>query len=121
MDSSENEKLMVRSDSPAGVEENLPVILSGHETPGVAEKVRRFYFSVAEIFEAWVRRSSSLHMQRAYRADVMSFVNFMEFAWPEESTKLLTAKIVDSSGRRRTPGSGTSSPRNRSTRARCTS
>jgi integrase/recombinase XerC len=74
---------------------DLPAILTGHATPAIAEKVRKFYFSVAEIFEAWVRRRSSHHTQRAYRADVMSFVQFQEIAWPDESTKLLAARITD--------------------------
>src|SRR5205085_3564497 len=51
--------------------------------------------SIAEIFEAWVRRRNSAHTQRAYRADVMSFVAFMEFEWPEDATRLLTVKITD--------------------------
>jgi hypothetical protein len=45
-------------------------------TPAVAEKVNKFYFSVGDIFEAWVRRRGSAHTRRAYRADVMSFVKF---------------------------------------------
>lgn len=75
--------------------DDLPVILAGHATPAVAEKVRKFYFSIADIFEAWVRRRSSKHTQRAYRADIMSFVGFMEFTWPDDALKLLTVKIVD--------------------------
>jgi integrase/recombinase XerC len=73
----------------------LPAIQAGHYTPAVAEQVRKFYVSIAEIFEAWVRRRSSGHTQRAYRADVMSFVKFMEFVWPQDATKLLTVKITD--------------------------
>jgi site-specific recombinase XerD len=73
----------------------LPAILAGHYTPGVAEKVNKFYSTVADIFEAWVRRRGSAHTRRAYRADVMSFVKFMELAWPEEATRLLTVKIAD--------------------------
>jgi hypothetical protein len=73
----------------------LPAILAGHYTPGVAEKVNRFYSAVGEIFEAWVRRRGSAHTRRAYRTDVMSFVKFMELAWPEEATRLLTVKISD--------------------------
>lgn len=76
-------------------ESELPAILAGHATPAVAEKVERFYHSIADIFELWVRRRTSAHTQRAYRADVMSFVRFMEFAWPEEAIKLLTVKITD--------------------------
>ena len=77
------------------VASELPAILAGHSTPAIAEKVRNFYISIADIFEAWVRRRTSLHTQRAYRADVMSFVQFMELAWPRDATKLLTVKIVD--------------------------
>lgn len=77
------------------VADDLPVIYAGHATPAVAEKVRKFYFSVADIFEAWVRRRASRHTQRAYRADIMSFVSFMEFRWPDDAVKLLTVKIVD--------------------------
>jgi integrase/recombinase XerC len=73
----------------------LPAILAGHYTPGVAEKVNRFYSAVGDIFEAWVRRRGSAHTRRAYRADVMSFVKFMELAWPEEAARLLTVKIAD--------------------------
>jgi len=74
---------------------DLPAILAGHATPAVAEKVHKFYLSVADIFEMWVRRRTSQHTQRAYRSDVMSFVQFMEFAWPEEAIQLLTVKIND--------------------------
>jgi len=75
--------------------DDLPVIFAGHATPAVAEKVRKFYFSVADIFEMWVRRRSSKHTQRAYRADIMSFVSFMEIEWPGDAIQVLTVKIVD--------------------------
>lgn len=77
------------------VEDDLPVIFAGHATPAVAEKVRKFYFSVAEIFELWVRRRSSKHTQRAYRADIMSFVRFLEIEWPKDAIRMLEVKIVD--------------------------
>ena len=80
--------------SPEVISE-LPAIQSGHYTAAVAEKVQRFYISIADIFESWVRRRSSQHTQRAYRADVMSFVQFMEINWPGESTLMLTVKITD--------------------------
>jgi site-specific recombinase XerD len=73
----------------------LPAIQSGRSTPAVVEQVRKFYISIADIFDAWVRRCNSHHTQRAYRADVMSFVKFMEFAWPADATKLLAVKITD--------------------------
>lgn len=85
---------LVRRDE-VGDGQDLPVIFAGHATPAVAEKVRKFYWSVADIFELWVRRRVSQHTQRAYRADIMSFVAFMEFSWPEDAIKPLTVKIND--------------------------
>lgn len=64
----------------------------------MAEQVRGFYLSVAEIFERWVTRRESRHTQRAYRGDVMSFVEFLGIRWPEESFRLLTASIRDVQG-----------------------
>jgi site-specific recombinase XerD len=93
MTANENQNLSVVIAPEVAVE--LPTIQAGHSTPAVAEKVRRFYVSIAEIFEAWVRRRSSVHTQRAYRADVLSFITFMEFAWPQDATRLLTVKITD--------------------------
>ena len=55
----------------------LPPILVGRATPAVAAQVRDFYESVAAIFERWVTRRSSKHTQRAYRQDVMDFVQFL--------------------------------------------
>lgn len=75
--------------------DSLPPILAGRFTPAVAERVRQFYFSVASIFESWVQRRPSAHTQRAYRDDVMSFVRFMGWTWPEDSTELLKANIKD--------------------------
>ncbi len=73
----------------------LPAILAGHHTPGVAARVNKFCLSVGEIFEAWVNRCHSPHTRRAYRADVMSFVEFMEIAWPEAATDILKVTIAD--------------------------
>src|SRR5262245_1005600 len=73
----------------------LPAILAGYHTPGMADRVNRFCLSVADIFEAWVNRCHSPHTRRAYRADVMSFVEFMEIAWPEAATDLLKVTIAD--------------------------
>ncbi len=75
--------------------ENLPPILSGAETPATKRKVESFYYSVAQIFEAWVNRRNSEHTQRAYREDVMSFVLFLEIEWPQQSVRLLQATIKD--------------------------
>jgi len=55
---------------------SLPPILLGHITPEVKERVERFYFSVAAIFETWVkRRQSRLNPRKqnrrgGFRADV---------------------------------------------------
>ncbi len=73
----------------------LPAILAGHHAPGVVEKVNKFCLSVGEIFEAWVNRCHSPHTRRAYRADVMGFVEFMEITWPEAATELLKVTIAD--------------------------
>lgn len=73
----------------------LPPVLLGRATPAVAAQVERFYESVATIFERWVTRRSSKHTQRAYRQDVMNFVQFMEIAWPDDATLLLTVSVAD--------------------------
>jgi integrase/recombinase XerC len=74
---------------------SLPPILTGRITPEVKERVEQFYFSVAAIFETWVTRRQSKHTQRAYREDIMAFVNFAGIRWPEESARLLTVSIKD--------------------------
>jgi len=74
---------------------SLPPILAGRITPEVKERVEQFYFSVAAIFETWVTRRQSKHTQRAYREDIMAFVNFAGIRWPEESSRLLTVSIKD--------------------------
>src|ERR1039457_6987002 len=74
---------------------SLPPILAGRITPEVKERVEQFYFSVAAIFETWVKRRQSKHTQRAYREDIRAFVNFAGIRWPEESARLLTVSIKD--------------------------
>ena len=39
--------------------------------------------------------SSSKHTQRAYRQDVMDFVEFLGLRWPDESTRLFTVSVAD--------------------------
>lgn len=75
--------------------EMLPPVLGGHQTELVRERVGQFYVSVAEIFERWVARRKSHHTQRAYREDVMCFVRFMGFEWPQSATDLLTVSVKD--------------------------
>jgi integrase/recombinase XerC len=73
----------------------LPPILIGRHSPAVEAQVQNFYDSVAEIFERWVTRRSSKHTQRAYRQDVMDFVQFLRIRWPEEATHLLVVSVAD--------------------------
>lgn len=61
----------------------LPRILVGHETPAIHRQVEGFFGSVANMFEAWIRRRENSNTQRAYRADVMAFVSFLGIRWPE--------------------------------------
>lgn len=75
--------------------ERMPPILLDQATPRVQNRVERFYFSVAEIFEAWVSRRESEHTQRAYRQDVMDLVRFLKLAWPLEATRLLMVSVAD--------------------------
>lgn len=74
---------------------SLPQILVGQVTPEVQERVEQFYFSVAAIFETWVKRRQSPHTQRAYREDIMAFIRFVGIKWPEQSASLLSVSITD--------------------------
>jgi len=74
---------------------DLPQLLLGSATPAIRKKVEQFFFSIPQIFEAWVHRRKSKHTQRAYREDVMSFVKFVGIQWPEESINLLQVTIED--------------------------
>lgn len=73
----------------------LPPVLSGAHTPQVESRVESFYNSVAAIFEAWVNRRKSDHTRRAYRGDVMAFIEFRKFAWPRDAAELLRVSILD--------------------------
>ena len=61
----------------------LPPILHGHETPEIHKRVEKFYLSIAEMFEAWLKRRKSPHTRRAYRRDVMDFIEFIDIPWPQ--------------------------------------
>src|SRR4051812_24237619 len=78
-----------------GAVPELPPILLGRATPEVARQVENFYNSVAEIFERWVARRESKHTQRAYKGDVLAFVEFLELRWPEEATRLFAVSVTD--------------------------
>src|SRR3954452_4606230 len=78
-----------------GAVPELPPILLGRATPAVARQVEDFYNSVADIFERWVARRASKHTQRAYRGDVLAFVEYLDLRWPEDATGLLTTSVTD--------------------------
>jgi integrase/recombinase XerC len=67
--------------------------LGGRETKAVRVQVESFYSNVSAIFDAWVTRRESPHTQRAYRDDVMTFVHFMGWRWPEDSMSMLGVSI----------------------------
>src|ERR1035438_1816810 len=73
----------------------LPPVIAGAHTPEIERRVENFFHSVAAIFEAWVNRRKSDHTRRAYRGDVMAFVEFCAFAWPDDSARLLRVSILD--------------------------
>lgn len=75
--------------------ERLPPILAGQSTPATQRRVEQFYFSVASILEAWIKRRSSRHTQRAYRQDLDAFIERLELDWPGQATELLTVSVAD--------------------------
>jgi site-specific recombinase XerD len=83
-------EIVVRNQPP-----DLPPILAGHATPEMKSRVEQFFFSIPEIFEAWVARRSSAHTQRAYREDVLTFINFLGVSWPDEAMKMLSVSVRD--------------------------
>ena len=83
-------KALIAAETPG-----LPPVLAGRLTPEVREHVEGLYSSVAAIFESWVNRRKSENIRRAYREDVMAFVRFMGWTWPEDATELLRPSIKD--------------------------
>src|ERR1700730_16373236 len=75
--------------------DELPPILAGHQTPKLRARAQSFYAGVAEMFERWAARRPSHHTQRAYRRDVLSFVDFLGLIWPQQAFKLLLASVAD--------------------------
>src|ERR1035438_7348730 len=73
----------------------LPPVIAGANTPEIERRVENFFHSVASIFEAWVNRRKSDHTRRAYRGDVMAFVEFRGWVWPKDSSQLLRVSILD--------------------------
>jgi hypothetical protein len=75
--------------------EELPPVLAGHLPPALQARAESFYRGVAEMFERWAARRGSSHTQRAYRRDVLSFVEFLSIQWPEQAEQLLRASVRD--------------------------
>ncbi len=73
----------------------FPPILAGADTPAVRAAAENFYSAVAGIFDAWVKRHESPNTQRAYREDVLAFVSFMGWKWPNDSSLLLTVNVSE--------------------------
>lgn len=75
---------------------NLPASIPLPTIPGPpAERLRSFYESIPELLESWLGRRASPHTQRAYRSDVLTFVGFLQLAWPAEGAGLFTATVRD--------------------------
>lgn len=93
----ENDAVEVMQKTPAvvGSARELPPILAGNATPEVRRRVESFYGSVHEMFERWVTRRKSPHTQRAYRGDVMAFVQFLGIDWPQNADSLLLVSVGD--------------------------
>src|SRR4051812_11367712 len=85
---------IIASDGDGAVPE-LPPILLGRATPAVARQIEQFYNSVAEIFDRWVARRESKHTQRAYKGDVLAFVEYLDLRWPEDATALLMTSVIE--------------------------
>jgi site-specific recombinase XerD len=64
-------------------------------TPDTRQRTGQFFSSVASLFESWVTRRKSAHTQRAYREDVMSFVQFLGIEWPDQAMALLSVSVRD--------------------------
>jgi hypothetical protein len=91
--------------------DELPPVLAGHQTPEIRARAEGFYAGVAELFERWVARRPSPHTQRAYRRDVLSFVDFLGIGWPEDAFRLLLASVADVHGWRDSMIADTKAPK----------
>ena len=76
----------------------MPPVIAGAHTPEIETRVETFYNSIAAIFEAWVNRRKSVHTRRAYRGDIMAFVELCRIAWPQDAARLLRVSILDVQG-----------------------
>ncbi|MEM7474709.1 MAG: tyrosine-type recombinase/integrase [Planctomycetota bacterium] len=74
---------------------NLPPMLAGHATHENELKVKRYYLSVAQIFDLWLSRNRSRETQRAYRRGVLTLMDFLGIRWPEESSRAFNVTVAD--------------------------
>jgi site-specific recombinase XerD len=72
----------------------LPPLLACAGTPEVRRRLEEFYTSVAEILERWVARRASAHTRRAYRRDVMAFVEFLGLRWPDDAVQMYAVTVA---------------------------
>lgn len=73
---------------------DLPPILHGRASVQVQEQVKQFVFSIAAIYETWLKRRTSHHTRRSYDQDVMNFVReYLRLPWPESAGKLLQVSV----------------------------
>lgn len=92
---------MPQENSLISADSELPPILHGQATPQVEEKVRKFLFSVAAIYESWLGRRTSPHTRRSYDQDVMNFVRgYLGLRWPEDASKFLQISVQTVQGYR---------------------
>lgn len=78
---------------PADADRPLPPILEGRQTAEVEALADQFFTGLEQLFETWVRRRSSSQTQRAYRRDIMAFVEWMGWRWPEDSIRFLSVSV----------------------------
>src|SRR5260370_30829046 len=79
----------------APLPELLRPIQAGSVTQVKKKRTEEFYGSIAEMFEAWIKRRRSPHTQRAYRQDVMGLMAFLNLRWPKGSFRLLAVTVQD--------------------------
>ena len=70
----------------------------GKDSSQLSKHQQRFFQSIADIFETWVSRRKNPHTQRSYRTDVMTFIEYLGIAWPDEAIKLLQVSVKDVTG-----------------------
>jgi site-specific recombinase XerD len=74
----------------------LPPVLSGANTPEIKDAASKTSsIRSPAIFEAWVNRRKSDHTRRAYRGDVMAFVDSAGLPGRTIPPKLLRVSILD--------------------------